>query len=75
VGRLLELIDQIDMGFDGESRDRLLELAEDTFDRHLELREHTQRARKSLEQLRADQRRLLKILERLTTRPEGEPLH
>jgi hypothetical protein len=75
VDRLIELTDKIDRSFDGDVRRKLLELAEDTFERHLELREHTQRARRNLEQLRADQKRLIAILERLTLRPENEPLH
>lgn len=73
--RLVELMDEIERGFDGDVRRKLLELAEDTFERHLELREHTQRARRDLERLQADQRRLVEILEGLTVRPENEPLH
>jgi hypothetical protein len=73
--RLEELLDQIESEFDGVARSRLLELTEDTLERHLELREHTQRARRNLERLRADRARLIEIVERLTVRPENEPLH
>ena len=75
VARLLELTHEIERRFDGDERSRLLHLAAETFERHLELRDHTRRARASLERLRADQRRLMSILDGLRTQPEGETLH
>jgi len=75
VARLLELTQQIERSFNGDERSRLLRLAEETFERHLELRDHTSNARDALAQLRADQRRLLRILEGLRALPEGETVH
>lgn len=75
VARLLELMQEIERGFDGDERSRLLRLAEETFERHLALRDHTRSARDSLTQLSADQSRLVHILEGLRARPDGETLH
>jgi hypothetical protein len=75
VARLLELTQQIERSFDGDERSRLLRLAEETFERHLELRDHTSSARDALAQLRTDQRQLMRILEGLRALPEGETVH
>jgi hypothetical protein len=75
AGRLMALTDEIERRFDGDERSRLLLLAEETFDRHLTLRDHTRRAHASLDQLRADQQRLMQLLEMLRARPECETLH
>ncbi len=75
VARLLELTQEIERSFDGDERSRLLRLAEETFERHLKRRDHTRSSRESLERLRADQRRLMRILEGLRARPEGETVH
>jgi hypothetical protein len=75
VVRLLELTHEIERSFDGDERSRLLRLAEETFERHMELRDHTRSARDSLAQLRADQRRLMSILDGLRARPAGETIH
>ena len=75
VTRLLELTTEIERRFDGDECSRLLRLAEETFERHLELRDHTRSTRASLNQLHADQRRLVRILEGLRACPEGETIH
>lgn len=75
VTRLLELTTEIERSFDGDERSRLLRLAEETFERHLELRSHARSTRASLEQLHAQQRRLVSILEGLRALPEGETFH
>jgi GAF domain-containing protein len=75
VERLRELLREIERGFDGAERSRLMRLAEETFERHLELRGNTRRARDGLARLGADQRRLVRILEGLRARPEGETVH
>jgi len=75
VARLLELTQEIERSFAGDERSRLLRLAEETFERHLELRDHTSSARDALERLRDDQIRLMRILEGLRLSPEGETVH
>jgi hypothetical protein len=75
VARLLELTQEIERSFEGDERSRLLHLAEETFERHLEQRDHTRRAQAGLAQIRSDQRRLVRILEGLRTLPEGETIH
>jgi len=75
AGRLLELAEQIERRFDGPERSRLLLLAEETFERHLVLRDQTRRAHASLDRLRADQQRLTQIIALLKARPESETLH
>ena len=73
--QLLDLIEQIEREFDGSERERLVALARDTYDRHLQLRGFTARARENLAALRSDQQRLLELLDLLATRPAGERLH
>ena len=66
---------EIERRFDGNERSRLLRLAEETFERHLVLRDQTRLAHESLDRLRADQLRLTRIIALLEARPEGETLH
>jgi len=73
--RLLDLMEQIEREFDGPERERLIALARDTLDRHVQLRSLTARARESLAALRADQRRLIELLELLAARPAGSLIH
>lgn len=75
VARLLELTQEIERSFDGDECSRLLRLAEETFERHLEQRNHSRSVRDGLAQLRTDQRRLIHILEGLRALPEGETVH
>ena len=75
VERLLEMTRKIELDFEGDERSRLLRMAEETLERHVELRDHTALARESLDQLRADQNRLVRILEGLRARPEDETIH
>ena len=49
--RLLAIATQIERDFDGRERRRLLELVHETLERHVEIRENTRLARKSLVQL------------------------
>ena len=73
--RLLEAVARIQQQFDGPERDRLLALAGQTLDRHLEIQKSALEARAALEQLRADQQRLLRLIEfALAPRRDG-PLH
>ena len=73
--RLHEIAAQIERDFDGRERDRLLELVRETLERHLEIRENTQRAREALEQLQSDHRALLRLFDFITARPESTTVH
>jgi len=73
--RLLDLTERIEQEFDGDRRARLLALATDALDRHIELRTGTRRARDVLAGLREDQRRLLELCELLAARPTNGTLH
>jgi len=75
VERLLALTDRIEKGFDGDQRVRLLELARDTFERHVSMCTESDRVRDGLAALRSDQRRLLELLEFLSAGREGARLH
>jgi hypothetical protein len=73
--QLLDLTERIEREFEGNEQERLLALAQDAFDRHLQLRDQTQGVRETLAGLQADQRRLLELFELVEARPDGEPLH
>jgi hypothetical protein len=73
--RLLEGVATIEREFEGEQRERLLALVDETFERHLQIRQSTARAQVALEQLRADQERLFGLLKLILTRPESSTLH
>jgi hypothetical protein len=75
VARLLESIGEIESRFEGDERARLLQLAEETFERHVGQREHTRRLRRELARLQADQRRLVDLLDASSARPSGRTLH
>ena len=73
--RLTEIANQIERDFDGDERSQLLELVNETLERHVEIQENTRRAREALAQLQSDQRTLLQLFEFITARPERETLH
>lgn len=73
--RLLEGVATIEREFDGEQRERLLALVDETFERHLQIRQNAARARISLERLRADQERLFELLKLIMARPGSSALH
>ena len=73
--RLLEGVATIEREFDGEQRDRLLALVDETFERHLQIRQNTARAQIALEQLRANQERLFELLKLIVTPPGSGTLH
>lgn len=73
--RLHDAVLRIEQEFHGDHRSRLLALASATFDRHLELRDHTQRTRERIERLKEDQRMLSELFARLVPRSRGERIH
>jgi len=73
--RLLESVATIEREFDGEQRERLLALADEAFERHLQIRRNTARARVALEQLRAGQEQLVGLLKLILTPPGSGTLH
>jgi hypothetical protein len=73
--RLLEGVATIEREFVGEQRDRLLALVDETFERHLQIRQNTARAQIALEQLRANQERLFELLKLIVTPPGNGTLH
>lgn len=74
--RLLALTNRIEFDFEADERARLLALAQDTFERHLETRDHTLRARSRVAALQVDHQRLLTLLEWLSAaRRDGQLLH
>jgi hypothetical protein len=73
--RLLEGVATIEREFDGEQRERLLALVDETYERHLQIRQNTARAQIALEQLRADQEQLLGLLKLIVSPPGSEALH
>ncbi len=75
LNRLLEIATQIERDFDGKERDRLLDLVQETLDRHVEIRENTRSAREALEQLQTNQRALLRLFDFITARPERATVH
>jgi hypothetical protein len=75
ANQLLGIATRIERDFDGQERERLLDLVHETLDRHVEIREMTRRAREALEQLQSDQRTLLRLFDFITARPERETIH
>ena len=73
--RLLEIATQIERNFDGRERKRLLELVQETLERHVTIRENTRRAREALDQLMVDQQTLLQLFEFISASPESETMH
>jgi hypothetical protein len=73
--RLLEIATRIERDFEGRERERLLDLVQETLDRHVEIRENTRKAREALEQLQSDQRALLRLFDFITARPERATVH
>jgi hypothetical protein len=73
--RLLEGVATIEREFDGEQRDRLLALVDETFERHLQIRRNTARVQIALEQLRTNQERLFGLLKLILAPPGSGTLH
>jgi len=73
--RLLEIVKQIESDFKGRERERLLNMVEETLDRHVEIREASERARGALEKLRTDQHALLRLFDFITASPDRETVH
>ncbi len=73
--RLLEIADQIESDFDGRERERLLDMVEEALDRHVEIREASERTRGVLEKLRSDQHTLLRLFDFITANPNRETVH
>jgi hypothetical protein len=73
--RLLTGVATIEREFDGEQRDRLLALVDETFERHLQIRRNTAQAQIALEQLRVNQERLFGLLKLILTPPTGGTFH
>jgi len=73
--RLLEGVATIEREFDGAQRDQLLALVDETFERHLQIRQNTARAQIALEQLRANQERLCGLLKLVLAPPGSGTLH
>jgi hypothetical protein len=75
ANRLIEIATQIERDFRGQEQERLLELVGETLDRHIEVRKNTQRARKAIQRLQADQQALLQLFDLIAGRPETETVH
>jgi hypothetical protein len=75
ANRLIKIATQIERDFRGQEQERLLELVGETLDRHIEVRKNTQRARKALQRLQADQQALLQLFDLIAGRPETETVH
>ena len=75
ANRLIEIATQIEREFHGDEQKRLLALVSETLDRHLKIRENSQRANAALKKLEADQQALLKLFEMIAIRPDSETLH
>jgi len=73
--RLLEISEQIESGFEGSERERLLDMVDEALDRHVEIREASERTRGALEKLRSDQQTLLRLFDFITANPDREILH
>lgn len=73
--RLLEIAEQIESGFKGPERERLLDMVDEALDRHVEIREASERTRGALEKLRSDQHTLLRLFDFITANPDRETLH
>lgn len=73
--RLLEIAKQIESGFAGRERERLLDMVEEALDRHVEVCAAADRARGSLEKLRSDQHTLLRLFDFITANPDRGTIH
>jgi hypothetical protein len=73
--RITDIATQIERDFEGDERERLLELLHETLERHVEIEENARRAREALEQLQTDQRTLLQLFEFITAVPDRGRLH
>jgi hypothetical protein len=73
--RLLEIAKQVESDFKGRERERLLDMVEEALDRHVEIREASERARGALEKLRSDQHTLLRLFDFITASPDRETVH
>jgi len=73
--RLLEIAKQIESGFTGPERERLLELVDEALDRHVEIREASERTRGAIDKLRSDQHTLLQLFDFITANPDRETIH
>ncbi len=73
--RLLEIANQIEDGFKGREREKLLDMVEEALDRHLEIREASETTRLALEKLRSDQHTLLRLFDFITANPDCETVH
>jgi hypothetical protein len=73
--RLLEIAKQIESEFKGRERERLLNMVEEALDRHLEIREASNRAHGALEKLRSDQHTLLRLFDFITADPNRATIH
>jgi hypothetical protein len=73
--RLLEIAKQIESDFIGPEREKLLDTVEEALDRHVEIREATEKAHGALEKLRSDQHALLRLFDFITANPDRETVH
>ncbi len=73
--RLLEIAEQIESGFKGAERERLLDMVDEALDRHVEIRQASERTRGALEKLWSDQHTLLRLFDFITANPDRETLH
>jgi hypothetical protein len=73
--RLLEIAKQVESGFTGQERERLLDMVEEALDRHVEIREASERTHGALEKIRSDQHTLLRLFDFITANPDSETLH
>ena len=73
--RLIEIATQIESGFGGRERERLLNMVEEALDRHVEVRAAAERARGALEKLWSDQYALLRLFDFITADPDRETIH
>jgi len=73
--RLLEIAKQIESDFEGRERERLLDMVEEALDRHVEIRESSERTQGALEKLRSDQHTLLRLFDFITANPDRETVH
>ncbi len=73
--RLLEIAKQIESDFKGRERERLLDMVDETLDRHVEIREATEKTQGALEKLRSDQHTLLRLFDFITASPDRETVH
>jgi hypothetical protein len=73
--RLLEIAKQIESEFTGQEQERLLDMVDEALDRHLEIREASNRAHGALEKLQSDQHTLLRLFDFITADPNRETIH